>query len=268
MENKKSLLEQAVALWKEQSQMHIPMHAAGAGYFIVLSVFPLLTLLLGLLRYTGLSVNTLTDFLAGVLPKAMLPGAKKLILGAYRNTSGTVISLSLLVALWSASRGVYGLMQGLNRVYYRTESRSWIRVRILSVGYTGVFLAVILATLILSVFGNTLLKYLPASGIFAVLDKGIGLRFALLLVVQSVLFCGMFMALPSGGNGFFASLPGALLASLGWLIFSNLYSWYMTHFTGYANVFGSVYAVALSMLWLYVCLRILFFGGGWNARKK
>ena len=58
-----------------------------------------------------------------------------------------------------------------------------------------------------------------------------------------------------------APFPGALLASLGWLVFSNLYSIYVRNFSGYANIYGSVYAVALSMLWLYFCVMILLYGG-------
>ena len=259
-----AIIQKAIALWKEQSRQGLHVHAAGAGYFIVLAVFPMLVLLLGLLRYTGLSVDALNDFLEGLLPQALMSSAKRLVLNAYRNTSGTVISVSLLVALWSASRGVYGLMQGLNAVYHRQESRNWFHVRMLSVLYTVLFLAVVLATLLVSVFGKSLLQWLPMSPLLLVLDKLIGLRFGVMLVLQTALFSVMFKVLPSGGNRFLPSVPGALLASGGWLIFSDLYSRYMTHFTGYANIFGSVYAVALSMLWLYICLRILFFGGAWN----
>lgn len=261
---KQSLLETVIFLWREQSKLGIPVHAAGAGYFIVLSIFPMLVLLLSLLRYTGLSVDTLTALLEGLLPQALMPSAKKLVLNAYRNTSGTVISLSVLVALWSASRGVFALMQGLNAVYHRKENRSWIHVRALSMLYTGLFLAVVLVTLIVSVFGATLVQRLPMSPFLIVLDKVIGLRFGVLLILQTALFSWMFMVLPCGRNTLLTSVPGALLASILWLIFSDLYSWYMVCFAGYTNVFGSVYAVALSMLWLYICLRILFFSGGWN----
>ena len=74
----------------------------------------------------------------------------------------------------------------------------------------------------------------------------------------------LYMVLPNGKNRFGDSLPGALLASSGWLVFSDLYSIYVENFSGYANVYGSVYAVALSMLWLYCCLSILFYGGVLN----
>ena len=90
------------------------------------------------------------------------------------------------------------------------------------------------------------------------------LRFVLLLVVQSLLFTLMFMILPNRRSGFWESLPGGLFSCIGWMVFSNLYSVYVTHFSGYANLYGSVYAIAISMLWLYCCLEILFFGGALN----
>ena len=264
---KTSIIQKLTEFWEEQSQLGIHVHAAGAGYFIVLAVFPMLVLLLGLLRYTGLSVDALNDFLEGLLPHALMPSAKRMVLNAYRNTSGTVVSLSALVALWSASRGIYGLMQGLNAVYHRQEKRNWLHVRMLSVLYTVLFLAVVLATLLVSVFGKSLLQWLPMSPVLLMLDKLISVRFGVMLVLQTALFSVMFMVLPSGGNRFLPSVPGAVLASVLWMAFSDLYSGYMTRFTGYANIFGSVYAVALSMLWLYICLRILFLCGAWNYRR-
>ena len=58
--------------------------------------------------------------------------------------------------------------------------------------------------------------------------------------------------------------PGALFSAVGWSLFSTAYSFYITHFTRISNIYGSVYAVAVSMLWLYCCLCILFYGGALN----
>ena len=90
------------------------------------------------------------------------------------------------------------------------------------------------------------------------------LRFVFLLVLQSLLFTLMFMVLPNGRNRFVDSLPGGILASIGWLVFSDLFSIYVENFNSYSNIYGSVYAVALGMLWLYCCMSILFYGGALN----
>lgn len=248
------------------SRQRIGIHAAGAGYFIVLSVFPLLVLVLALLRYTGLQVETLTDLIGAYLPNALLPSAKRLIISTYRNTSGAVISLSALTGLWSASRGVYGLLTGLNIIYEVPENRGYFYTRGISMFYTLLFLLMLLAALVLNVFGTTLLQAIPLVdvGLLQFLWDIVDWRFLLMLLLQTGLFSAMFMALPNRHNTFRESLPGALLASVGWLVFSNLYSVYVSHFSNYANVYGSVYAVALSMLWLYFCISIVFYGGALN----
>ena len=81
---------------------------------------------------------------------------------------------------------------------------------------------------------------------------------------ETGLFTAMYTVLPNRKNRFFAGVPGALLASVGWLVFSNLYSVYVEKVSGYASLFGSVYGVVLSMLWLYFCICILFYGGALN----
>lgn len=271
---KGGLLGKVYGIIQSIGELKIPVYAANACYFIVLSVFPTLVLLLGLLRYTGIAVDTLTALLEGVIPEALMPGAKRLIISTYANTSGAVVSLSAFTALWSASRGIHGLLTALNNIYDVQENRGYFYTRGVSVLYTFLFLLVLLLTLVLHVFGTTLLQYLPLSGspFLVFLWEMIDFRFFLLLFLQTALFTAMFMALPNQRNRFMDSLPGALLASCGWLTFSNLYSVYVEHFSRYANIYGSVYAVALSMLWLYFCICIVFYGGALNhfliSRRK
>lgn len=247
------------------AEKNIPIHAAHTGFFMVLAVFPALMLLLGFLRYTGLQIQTLTDLVADVIPAALMPTAKRLILSAYQNSSGMVISISALTALWSASSGMYGLLRGMNSIYDVRESRSWLRTRLYSMLYTLGFLAVLVLTLLLDVFGEKMLSYWPQNWAPGVLRDVLDLHFFVLLGLETVLFAAMYTVLPNRRNRFLESLPGAMLAAVGWQIFSDLYSVYVEHFTGYANIYGSVYAVALSMLWLYCCISILFYGGVLNA---
>ena len=157
-------------------------------------------------------------------------------------------------------------MQGLNAIYGVREDRGYWYTRSISVLYTFGLLIVLLLTLVLNLFGETLVDMLENSQIPAwrILSGMLDLRFVLLLALQTLLFCAMFMVLPNRKNRFSDSFPGAVLASMGWLIFTELFSVYVEHFRGYSSIYGSVYAVALSMLWLYFCLSILFYGGALN----
>lgn len=267
---KGGVIGRAYHLFHALDEKNIPLHAANASFFIVLAVFPALLLLLGILRYTPLDVHALIDVLEGFLPAALLPGAEKLILNTYQSTSKLVISLSAVATLWSASRGIFGLLRGLNAVYEIGEDRGYLYTRFISFVYTFIFFLVLLLTLGLHVFGTALLGMLEDidNPLVQLLTDVIDLRFFLLLFLQTAVFTAMFMALPNRKNTLPDSLPGALLSSIGWQVFSHLFSIYVDHFSSYANIYGSVYAVALSMLWLYFCMSILFYGGALNYLLK
>ena len=260
------IIARAARTIRAVAALKIPLHAANAGFFIVLSVFPALLLMLSLLRYTHLEVGDLLELLSSILPEALWNTAEELIISTYQNASASVVGVSAVTALWSASRGIHGLLGGLNAVYGVTESRGYFYARAISLLYTFAFLIVMLLTLGLHVFGSSLIGLLTMidNPVLIFLVDIIDLRFFLLLILQTLVFTLMFMALPDKPNRFWESLPGGLLASTGWLIFSDIYSIYVENFSGYANVYGSVYAVALSMLWLYCCLSILFYGGVLN----
>lgn len=246
-------------------EQKVPLYAANASFFLILSVFPVLVVLLALMRYTGLQVEVFTDLVAGVVPASLMPMVNRLVLSAYVNSSGTVLSVSAIAALWSASRGMYSFVMGLNAIYDVKEDRGYIRTRLLSMGYTFAFLIVLLLTLVLHMFGSDLLRFLEEipfipGFLLSILD----LRVFVLLILQTALFCGMFMVLPNERNRLGESIPGALLASIGWQVFTNVYSVYSQRFTAYASIYGSVYVVALGMLWLYFCICIVFYGGVLN----
>lgn len=256
----------AIRLYREIRALHISTYAGYASFFIILAVFPTLILTLGLLRYTPLPPENLMDLMGGFLPGALQGYAWDLLKGAYANTTRTVLSVSALAALWSAGKGIYGLMKGLNAIYGVTIHRSWLRTRLLCAVYMVAVLLVLLLTLVLHVFGNTLIRFLlhRGGGLSRLATELLGLRYFLLVSVQTLLFAALFMYLPARNNRLLESLPGALFGSFGWMTVSGLFSRYVEESGGYASIFGPVYVVALTMLWLYFCVNALFYGGVLN----
>lgn len=247
-------------------RLHVSTYAGYAAYFIMLSALPMAMLLLNLISYTSLSGGALIDLLAGVLPDALMPMVTRLLESMFSSSSTTMVSVTALTALWAASRGMFGILQGLNRMYSVQEDRGYLMTRSLSVVYTFLFLLVLLLTLALQVFGQAIFARLPRSNIrlLNILWSIISNRFILLLAIQTTLFTAMYMFLPNRRNGFVPSLPGALFASLGWQLFSQFFSIYVDNFSSYSTIYGSLSAVAVAMLWLYTCVSIIFYGGALN----
>ena len=247
----KSLMQRG----REAAELKIPVYAANACYFLAIAVFPALLLILASLRYTPLSAVDLIRLLEGILPGALMGAAESLIVSTYYNSSGAVLGISAIAALWSASRGIHGLLTGLNRVYGVAENRGWLNTRLISVGYTFVFLLVVMVTLVFQVFGESLTRWLlPA---WRINWRGIWL-----LAMQIVIFDLIYMVLPNRRNRFLESLPGAVFTAVLWQLFSQGFSLYVGHMVErYTNIYGSIYTVAIGLLWLYWCMCILLFGG-------
>ena len=255
--------------------MNITSHSAYTAFFLVLSLFPGLMLLVSILTYTSLDVQDILELLSQLLPAPFLPMAQQLVQGAYDASTISLLSVSAVTAVWSASRGILGLKKGLNAVYNVREKRSYLLTRGISMVYTVLFVVVLVLTLVIHVFGTTILDYLRMTTdpfLQFVMDV-IDLRIVLLLILQTALFSTMYAALPYKRLNPVQCIPGALFSSVGWLIFSDLFSVYVEYFPKYANIFGSVYAVVLAMLWLYCCINIIFYGAVVNRifavwRKK
>lgn len=267
------LFGKAYHLIKWAAHFRVGLYAAHACYFIVLSLFPSLILILAFLQNAGMEAESLLSVLEGFVPEVLFPAVQNAVRAAYQNTTGTVLSISALGALWSASRGIYGLVIGLNAIYGVRESRGYFYTRAVSMGYMFAFLALLILTLLIHVFGNSILQAFPMDTPFLkFLDDVVGLRFLLLLLLQTGLFTAMFMALPNETVPFTEALPGSILAAVGWLVFSRMYSVYVEHFSAYAGIYDSVYSMVISMLWLYFCISIVFYGGVLNhwlkIRKK
>ncbi len=249
------------------TSMQIPVYAANACYFLAIAIFPALLLILASLRFTPLSATDLIQLLEGILPSALMGAAESLIVSTYYNSSGAVLGISAIAALWSASRGIHGLLTGLNCIYGVQEDRSWLYTRLISVGYTFVFLILVIVTLVFQVFGQTLADqfWMVRHPLVQFFVDMIDWRSVWLLIAQIIIFALIYMVLPNKRNRFLRSLPGAVMAAVGWQGFSNIFSFYVENMLErYTNIYGSVYMVAVGLLWIYCCMCILLFGGVLN----
>ena len=137
------------------SDHHVGAYAAQTAYFFMLCMIPIILLLLTLVRYTPITKADVMSAVIRVFPSSVESMITTIVNQVYNQSMG-IIPVTILVALWSAGKGVLAITTGLNCIYGCRETRNYVFLRIRSTIYTMMFLLVIILLLVLSVFGNTL----------------------------------------------------------------------------------------------------------------
>lgn len=157
-----------VKKWAERvAALRIPLYAGNSAFFLLLSLFPLMSILLAILQRTSLQEADVLRLLAQVSPAALMPLFEDLLDGLYDVQPVSLISISAVTVVWSSSKGMYSLLLGLNAVDGVTETRGYLRLRLLGILCTLGMLLALVVTLLLNVYGKSLLRLLSAGGGFA-----------------------------------------------------------------------------------------------------
>lgn len=246
--------------------MRLPIYAGNASFFLLLSIFPILSLFLSLLPYTPLTLQDLLGFCADLVPLWMQPVVELFVRTLYESSSAAIVSLSAVMTLWSASKGMLSLLYGLNAAAEVRETRGYVLRRLLCVAYTLGMLLALVMMLGLYVAGQGILTFLSDHGfaLAALLEPIMRHLHLFSLVLLTALFCAFYLALPDKRQRFLHVLPGAAGAAGAWVIFSQLYSYYVNHIARASALYGSLSVLLLMLLWLYTCISILFYGAVWN----
>lgn len=258
-------------LAREIVAAQVGVYAANASFFVLLSLFPAMMLLIGLLQYTPLTPTDLQKALSGFVPTALSPLLDYMTQELFAMNSIGLLSFSAVFAVWSSSRGVFSLMRGINKVYHVQETRSYIALRLRSAIDTVLLLLALIATLILHLFGRELSDQLNEKGLYFI-SPLFQVNHIFIFLVLTALFTLFYARLPNKKQQLADALPGAAATALGWIIFSALFTFYASKSGDYSIYYGSLSVIALTMLWLYVCMCIFFYGGMLNyflsKRKK
>lgn len=246
---------------------NVTPYAAYATLFIIISVFPFTMLLLSMLCFLPITEVSLLNMIHKLIPVSLYSFAESIINDLYVKSTSTVLSLSAITAFWSASSGVYGLFSGLNAVYGVKDRRMWIHRRFICIFYTIIFIFIVIGALFLLVFGSRfqdfLIEILPFMERFDWMLSMI--RNLLMLAIMVIFFTLIYYTFPDMNSDFVEHIPGAVFASLGWILFSYVFSIYINNFGNYSYMYGSLAGIVLAMFWLFVCMHIIFIGGVINS---
>lgn len=185
----------------------------------------------------------------------------------FTSSAPSIISVSIILAIWSASKGVLSLERCMHAIYRYDERHNYLFVRLRSMFYTLVLLIAIVFALAFLVFGNTiqaiLAKHFPVFARLSVLI--VALRALISICILILAFSAIYEVLTGKKRRFTDVLPGVLFATIGWVLFSVIYAYYIANFSNYTVIYGALGAFTLFMLWMYFCILILLIGAEINV---
>jgi membrane protein len=256
-----------VRLYKKTNDDDIFGNAAQVAFYFSFALFPLLLFLITLF---GIILNSADDlrgelfsYLRQVMPGSAFELVQTTLKEVTENSSGGKLTIGILITLWSASAGIDNLRGALNEVYNLKETRSWWKTKLLAVLLTlgiGVLVFVTIGALF---YGTQLLDYLlPIDSPYILMP----LRWIIVLGVLILTFAVIYNFTPNHDAFDWKWItPGALIGIVLWLLASGVFRIYLRYFDSYAKTYGSLGAVIILLLWLYLTALVILVGGAINA---
>lgn len=245
---------------------HIGAYAAQAAYFLIMSFIPFVLVLTALVQYTPLTYRMLRQAVIGFVPTNLQDFVLSIIAEVFTR-SAAVVPISALFALWSSGKGMQSLIAGLNVIYHVKETRNWLTNRLYSMLYMFLFVIAIIISLLLLVMGNRIHSALVIYAPFLarILGRFLSAKTFLVFVVLFLVFLVLYRYLPNRKASLKSQVPGAFIIAVAWSLFSYFFSLYFTFFPNFSNMYGSLSALIMVMLWLYCCMNLLLYGAEINA---
>lgn len=259
-------------VWEEIKTDDVFGDAAKLAYYFLLALFPLLIFLtsaIGLVIGSGTGLrHALFNYLARVMPSSAFQLIDSTIWEVSNASGAGKLSFGLLAALWAASNGMGAMTQALNTAYDVKETRSWWKQRAVAVGLTIGLSVLIIGAVGVVLGGSKIAEHLAViygfGGLFVTTWKILQWPIAL-----------AFMLLAFGLIYFFAPdvrdqdwkwiTPGSTIGVTLWLLVSFAFKGYLHFFDSYSKTYGSLGAVIVLMLWLYLTGLAVLVGGEINA---
>jgi membrane protein len=265
-----SPLELARRLLRGMMQDELLTRAAALSFYFIFALFPMalsLMAILGLMAQTqDLHTSLLGEF-GQLVPSSALALIEDTIRELSQHSSRWKLAFGLLLALWSGSSGMNSIMDALDRCYGVRDSRPyWLRL-LISLGLTATISALTLAALAIVLFGGSLVEFLGSSiGLsrFAVMVWQIAEWPIALIFVLFSLALVYFLAPDTRGRWRWLT-PGSVVGVVAWVAASLLLRAYLHFFNSYSKTYGSLGAVMVLLLWLYLTGLAILMGGKINA---
>jgi membrane protein len=236
-------------------------------YYLILAFFPFLILLMTIASYTSVTTTNILANISPILANNTYTLIKDFFNEILNTRNVTLLSFGMIGTLWASSSGIMAIMRGLNKAYDEAEDRPFWKVLGISLLLTLALGFVILLAFVLLIFGQGIGEHLfnwlhfPAN--FDTIWNVI--KFSIPLITMFIVFIFLYQISPNLRLSLREVIPGALFTSLGWLVTSVLFAFYVNHWGSYTRTYGSIGGVIVLLIWLNLSSTIILLGGEINA---
>ncbi|MDZ4955952.1 YihY family inner membrane protein [Clostridium perfringens] len=240
---------------------------AQLAYYMVLSFIPFLMFLMTLVGFSHLNSDAVLNLLSNVMPTEAFNLIQSTVIEIVDREQTGLLWISIALAIWVSSSGFKAVIKGLNKAYGVKETRSYIKLKLISMIYTILLALIVIATLFLFVFGDVIgdffIKVLEdPEFIYYIWNM---LRYVVVILIMILFFMFLYNATPCVRLGWLEVIPGAVITTLGWISISYIFAYYVNNFSNYSRLYGSLGAVFMFMTWMFITSMILILGGEINA---
>lgn len=262
----------AMRVKDEISADHVSLVAAGAGFFGLLAIFPAITALVSIAGLVAdpAALERQLEAAAGVLPQdaaqILQNQARKVAEGAGTGASLAAIG-GVLLALYSASKGMKSLMEGMNIAYDEEEERGFVKLNLVALALTLFLIVGALIALGAVVAAPALLGKLGLSE--SVKGLVTWLRWPILALLTIVGLAVIYRYAPDRADPKWRWVsPGAVVATILWIVGSIAFSVYVRNFGSYNETYGTLGAAIILLMWLWLSTFIVLLGAEINSEME
>lgn len=264
---KKFLKKWQQTILHSMKRLELGAHSAQLTFYLLMSLVPIVLVIGNLIPLLPISYDKFMDYLAPILPENLQPMIEQMITSYLNSYNGNSIFLGSLIALWSSSQALNVMQHVFNTIYHTTPRKNKILARLLSFFMSILLILLIIGVGLVLAYGSSILRLLQE---IALIREGIDVIFNHFkwLVALVVLVSGLsaiYYIMPNVKRKLRYVIPGAIFASLGILVVSQMYSTYVSIATTSALTDGTLGVFVMLMLWLYAMSMVILLGAWVNV---
>lgn len=248
------------------SKDSVPAYAAQVAFFVLLSFFPFIMLLVVLASKISFVNVTIVSYILRLIPEGLDTYVAYIIDDVVNANIQSFTIITVLVSLWSAAKGIQALSTGLNKIYEVEQKKNFFLVRLICALYTLIFMLLFLVASVIHIFGSQIahkvIDLYPAFANATLLILSLKNVFTFVIIFVFLLL--IYYQLPNRRGSVRHEASGAAIATLLWMAITKGFSVYIQHTAANSKMYGSLTSLILITIWLYVCMQIVLYGAEVN----